>query len=38
MSIADQHGLKRHALDEIGGSRPPRAGGGVANEVVLAAR
>jgi type VI secretion system protein ImpK len=38
MTLPDQHGLKRHALDEIRRFETVARGGGVPNEVVLAAR
>jgi type VI secretion system protein ImpK len=38
MSMPDQHGLKRHALDEIRRFETAARNGGVASEVVLAAR
>ena len=38
MSMADQPGLKRHALDEIRKFEAAARGAGVANEVVMAAR
>ena len=38
MSMPDQHGMKRHALDEVRRFEAAARGSGVQNEVVLAAR